>query len=43
LRGKKMHKGIDPAIQISVKKSDRLKMVDMGITKTKTKKRDKRN
>ena len=36
-----MHKGIDPAIQISVKKSDRLKMVDMGITKTK--KRDKRN
>ena len=32
-----MHKGIDPAIQISVKKSDRLKMVDMGITKTKTK------
>ena len=43
LRGKKMHKGIDPTIQISVKKSDRLKMVDMGITKTKTKKRDKRN
>ena len=38
-----MHKGIDPAIQISVKKSDRLKMVDMGINKTKIKKRVKRS
>jgi len=42
LRGKKMHKGIDPALQIGVQKSDRIKMIEMKSEKVKIKKRTKR-
>ena len=41
LRGKKMHKGIDPALQIGVQKSDRIKMVEIKTEKQKIKKQVK--